>query len=324
MMAAQGYDVWLYGGSISDWPQTVAVVEGPQTPEVVEPEWTLEYFREMNDNAIAAIRERISPGDLICLIGGNCQQPIAEAFPDNLSVEFGIGYEGTFSSFRVFESAAWMHAVYAAQQGGAMAANGRFYDAVIPNYFDVDQFPAGKGDGGYLLFMARLIERKGIQIAVDVSKRTGIPLKIAGQGEPPDHGEYMGVVGPEERAELMGNAIAVLAPTLYVGPFEGVAVEAQITGTPVICTDFGAFRETVVDGVTGYRCHTQPEFDAAALKYARMGYWESTHMRAKIRKRAIDLYSMETCALMYGDYFDRVSGLCGGDVGDFYGNKVAA
>jgi glycosyltransferase involved in cell wall biosynthesis len=277
----------------------------------------------MNENAIAAIRERISPGDIICPIAGVCQQPIAEAFPDNLSVEFGVGYEGTFSAFRVFESFAWMHSVYAAQQGGAMAANGRFYDAVIPNYFDVDQFPEGKGDGGYLLFMARLIERKGIQIAVDVSKRTGIPLKIAGQGTPPDHGEYVGVVGPEERAELMGGAIAIVAPTLYVGPFEGVVVEAAICGTPAITTDFGAFVETVEDGVTGYRCHTQPEFDAAALKLAGQKDWERRHMRTETRDRAISLYSLETCGEMYDRYFQRVSGLCGGEVGDFYGNLVA-
>lgn len=311
----------LYAGSRSDFPDTVAVVEGPATPEVVEPEWTQDYFREMNDNAIDAIRERIEPQDIICLIAGVCQQPIAEAFPDHASVEFGVGYEGTFSEFRVFESYSWQSAVYAAQQGGAMASNGRFYDAVIPNYFDISQFPAGKGDGGYLLFMGRLIERKGLQIAIDCSKRTGIPLKIAGQGEVPDYGEYVGVVGPKERAKLMGGAIALLAPTLYLGPFEGVAVESQLCGTPSLVTDYGAFSETCLPE---FRCHTQREFDAAALRLRDMGYLANMHMRAKIRNRAISLYSMKTCGKMYDSYLQRVSGLHGGELGDFYGVRVAA
>ncbi len=43
---------------------------------------------------------------------------------------------------------------------------------------NVEQFPEGKGDGGYLLFVGRLGGMKGEQVAVEMSKRTGIPLKI--------------------------------------------------------------------------------------------------------------------------------------------------
>lgn len=319
MMTLRGHDVTLYASTESDFPNTVACVEGTRDPAVVEPEWTVDYFRPMNDRAIAAIRERIQPRDIICLVTGGPQQPIAQAFPEALPVEFGVGYQGTFSPYRVFESYSWMHCVYGWQSlNGPMSEQGRFYDTVIPNYFEPDQFPAGQGDGGYLLYLARLTPLKGVEIAVEVSKRTGIPLKICGQGDPPDHGEYLGVVGPEQRAELMGAAIALMSPTLYLEPFGGAAVEAQMCGTPAITTDWGAFTETVDDGVTGFRCRTVPEFVQAAR-------WASSLDRRWIRERATSLYSTTVCAVMYERYFHRLQGLYGDGVGDFYGTlEVAA
>jgi glycosyltransferase involved in cell wall biosynthesis len=249
------------------------------------------------------MKKRIEPHDFICLIGGHCQKPIADAFPEHQAVEFGIGYEGTFAKYRVFESYAWMHAVYGSQQG-AMGANGRFYDTVIPNYFEVDQFPAGKGDGGYLLYMGRMEERKGLQVVADIASRTELPLKLAGQGTPPPCGEYVGVVGPAERALLMGEATALLCPTLYIEPFGGVAVEAQLCGTPVLTTDWGAFTETVQQGVSGFRCHTLADFAWAARQASKLD-------RKRIRERAIALYSTETVSKEYELYFERLLGLWG-------------
>lgn len=304
MMTHEGYRVYLYAGKHNDaeCEECIPCVPTPRSNRVVEPEWTTAYFDKMNQRVIKAMRKRIEPRDIICVIGGNCQQPIAEAFPNHMCCEFGIGYQGTFAPYRVFESYAWMHAVYAWQQGAPMSANGKFYDAVIPNYFEKEQFPAGKGNGGYLLFMARLIERKGIQVAIDISKRTGIPLVVAGQGTPPDHGEYVGVVGPEERAKLLGGAIALLSPTLYVEPFGGVAVEAQMCGTPAITTDWGAYPETVQAGVTGFRCHTLAEFCTAAEAAPTLD-------RKVIRKTAQMRYSTDVIRKDYDHYFERLGGL---------------
>lgn len=312
MMTRRGHTVYVYApgdGTDAECEEFISCAEGPADATVVEPQWTREYFQPMNDRVILEMRDRIEPHDFICAIAGDpCHVAIAEAFPHNMTVEYGVGYQGTFSPYRCFESYAWMHMVYGWERGrtnqGAMDCPGRFYDAVIPNYFEVDQFPAGNGEGDYLLFMGRLIELKGIQIAVDTSKRTGLPLVIAGQGTPPDHGDYVGVVGPEQRAALMGCARALVAPTLYTGPFEGVVVEAQLCGTPVITTDWGAFAETVEDGVTGYRCRTMAEFERAAGDVKGLD-------RAYIRDRAIRLYSTERVAVMYERYFERLMGLWG-------------
>lgn len=98
-----------------------------------------------------------------------------------------------------------------------------------------------------------MIERKGVGIAVEVAKRLGMKIKLAGQGleKVGDHEyegsgfrvnyegiEYLGSVGVQERADLLAYADAVLVPTTYLEPFGGVVVEAMLAGTPAITTDF--------------------------------------------------------------------------------------
>lgn len=262
-------------------------------------------FAAFNQRASDTLRERVEPRDLICLVGGTAQQPIADAFSDHQIVEFGIGYGGVIpTTHHVFESYAWMHTVLGSLTGGdAHRADGRFFDAVIPNFYDPADFPAGDSDGDYLLYVGRLIERKGVQVALDVAERTRLPLHVAGTGDfpLPDWVTYHGVVGPEERAELMGGAVALLAPTLYVEPFGGVAVEAQLCGTPAITTDWGAFTETVEPE---WRCRTLAEFVDAVERAAESD-------RDAIRRRALSLYSTDVIGPRYSRYFTRLATLWG-------------
>ncbi|MGF6884062.1 hypothetical protein ABIA39_003697 [Nocardia sp. GAS34] len=83
-----------------------------------------------------------------------------------ITVEFGVGYSGVFAKHRVFESYAWMHAVHGAHTtlAGVMSDRGRFFDAVIPNYFKVEDFPFSAEKDDYYLFIGRLIESTGYQI----------------------------------------------------------------------------------------------------------------------------------------------------------------
>jgi glycosyltransferase involved in cell wall biosynthesis len=128
---------------------------------------------------------------------------------------------------------------------------------------------------------------------------------MAGPGDYiPTYGEYIGPVGPEKRAELMGGAIATFVPTLYLEPFGNVNIESQACGTPVITTDWGAFTETVVQGVTGYRCRSVEEFILATQNVKTLD-------REFIRKRAIDTYSVDVIAKQYEYYFQRLLTLWG-------------
>lgn len=260
-------------------------------------------WEKWNALAVTLIQEQYEAGDIVGIIAGRCQQPIVDAFP--FVTEIGVGYGGTCTQFRVFESYAWMHTVYGSQAGAnPHDADGCFYDTVIPNYFDTTEFPLGEGGVGFA-FVGRLITRKGVRIVADVCQRLGEHLAVAGEGpNPPEYGELVGVVGPAERAWIMGRAKAVFVPTEYVEPFGGVAIESMLCGTPVITTDFGAFPEYVIDGFNGYKCHTLQEFIDAAQAVETLD-------RVAIREWAQDRYSMEAIAPRYEQYFERLQTLWG-------------
>lgn len=263
-----------------------------------------------NRNAIKSILDRKEDQDLLLCPMGNYQQPIANAVK-LITVESGIGYTGVFSAFRVFESYAWMHYVY----GLLQQDDGGWYDAVIPNYFDEKDFTYQPQKQDYLLYFGRIVWRKGVQVASDVAKATGHQLYVVGQGSldnPSErlalgaekHIHYLPAVGPEERSELLGNAKAVLMPTLYLEPFGGVNVEAQLCGTPVITSDWGAFPETVLHGVTGYRCRTLEEFCWAVHNIGNI-------KPVDCREWSVKNYSMDRVGKMYEEYFQRIYRLFG-------------
>jgi glycosyltransferase involved in cell wall biosynthesis len=277
---------------------------------------TKPYWVLMNKRAASKVKECARPGDFLCLIGGVAQQPIAATLSNMTAVEYGIGYAGTFAPFRVFESYAHMHGVYSSR---SKDPDGFFYDAVIPNYFDVGDFEFREKPQDYVLYMGRMLKRKGLQVAIEATRRAGLRLVMAGQGASkatPDtlsctdgstytdaaQVEFAGYADTAKRSELMGGALALIAPTLYVEPFGGVAVEAQLCGTPAVTTDWGAFPETVLHGVTGYRCRTLEQFVWALKAAGKLD-------RATIRSRAIALYSLERVGTMYEEYFSMLASL---------------
>ena len=315
MMMDRGHEVFLYSGADNEAPCTEhipCVSEDDRAAHVGDSHFTsasfdysLPFWTNANAKMAAEIRKRMQPKDFLCIIGGYAQKPIADALPEMMAVEFGVGYGGTFSKYRVFESYAWMHICYgAATMGKPHDADGHWWDAVIPGYLDPAMFPFSAEKDDYYLFIGRLVDRKGYRIASDVCFDLGKKLVVAGQGTPPVGCEYVGVVGPEERGRLMSRAKAVFVPTQYVEPFGNVNVEAQACGTPVITTDWGAFTETVQDGVTGFRCRTFGEFKRAAEQVHTL----DPH---KIREWAVSRYSLDVIGEKYEDYFMRLMHLWG-------------
>lgn len=306
MMTDRGHEVTLYAGFENEArvSELVSIVKPHNDPENVpefDPE--SELFATFNDQCIREITQRIQPRDFICIIGGSAQRRISDWFPENMSVEYGIGYGGTFSPYRVFESYAWMHTVYGAQQG-THEADGRYFDAVIPNYFDVKEFKYQSTPDDYYLYLGRLIDRKGWRLAVEVCERLGRKLVLAGAGDPgtlPEGVEYVGVVDPDQRSRLLGGAIATFTPTAYIEPFCGVHVESMLCGTPVITSDWGVFTETVAPKV-GRRCRSFKEFCEATETVKGLN-------RRAIRKYAVDRFSTKAIAPQYERYFEKLSWL---------------
>jgi len=332
MMQALGCRVILYGPDLIDCKpdeHVVITTEAdrkrwgfePGFDTVVGPlEWDARkpYWFESATRASDAMRERYSRGDYLCLITST-QGAIADAIcgpswnQGMLTVEWGVGYIGVdWRSHAAFESYAWMHHVYGLRDIG----DGRAFDRVIPNFFDASQFYTTKPKGDYLLYMGRVILRKGPHIAAEIAKAAGMKLVVAGYGVTEHsrekivggdgvelHGdvEYVGPVGFEGRAELMANAAAVMVPTVYIEPFGGVAVEAMLSGAPVITSDWGSFTEIVTPDV-GRRFRTLREGVRAVEEVRDLD-------RKKIRKAARARYSQEAVGPMFMKWFDSLDTL---------------
>jgi glycosyltransferase involved in cell wall biosynthesis len=346
MMRQQGRRVILYGGQENDadcdaFVSLIAKTEREhwfggwdKNGLFGNVDWSpqAEPWRVMNGRAIEEIKMRLAHRDFLCLVAGWSQSPIAEALPELLPVEWAVGYEGIHLKHRVFESYAWMHHVY----GLKGIKDGLAFDAVIPNFFEPQEFapaspassassassaasgtPSTKED--YLLFIGRIIRRKGPHVAADIAQRAGRKLLVAGPGALSvqggritaqdiafggDHVEYVGPVDKKARAELMSRAAAVLVPTQYLEPFGGVAIEAMLSGTPAVTTDWGAFPETVVPGVSGHRFRTLAEGVEAVNRAVQIA-------PEKIRDYAVSRYSLDAVGPMFQEHFHRLSTLWG-------------
>jgi glycosyltransferase involved in cell wall biosynthesis len=320
MIKDKGNYVYFYGGEGSQvaCDEFIPVLsEAERTAVYGNYDWKSTFFKHdpkdaahaiFNMNAIKAINARKQKDDILCVTMGNYQKPITDAVQLALTCESGIGYEGIYTGYRVFESYAWMHHLY----GLISCKDGNFFDAVIPNSYTPSEFTFSDKKDDYFLYIGRLIWRKGIQIAIDTVKRLGKKLVIAGQGDLKEFKtkganlEVIGTVTGEDKKRLYANAIATFVPTIYIGPFEGVAVESMMSGTPIITTDWGVFTETNQHNKTGYRCRLLREFVVAAKKCldGKIDY-------KTCRDWAVSNYSTEVVKEQYQDFFERISTLMG-------------
>lgn len=333
MMVKEGHEVTLYASEDNETPATLVTCitkkqqaklgfNGPEDYLKNDFDASKPLWQIFHQHAIYEMKKLIKKGDIICTFSGRCDAIVAEAFPEAYFVETGIGYSGVYANFRVYESYAWMHTVIGSQAGDASKADGRFYDTVIPNYYDPEEFPESKPKD-YFLFVGRLINRKGLKIIEEIAKR--LPNEkfiIAGAGGRQEgtniigqdvtiqgkNIEYVGMLNVEQRAKLMSEAKALICPTLYIGPFEGVSVEANLCGTPVITTNFGSFTENNIDNLTGFRCNTIKQFVNACKKVHVLN-------RKKIREYAQSRFTMDVIGPMYTKYFEQLKGL---ENGGFY------
>lgn len=325
MMISLGHTVYHYGAEGSDVQCTehISVITDAEqlhffgvfdSQKLHEVDWSGKspYWKLINDRCVEAINKRKQPKDFLCLIASHMNDAVVQG-TELLPVEYGIGYNGPSYPFRVYESYAHMHRIMG-QQCPDKDIDGHMYQCVIPNYFDPADFPLKTEKSDYYLYIGRLINRKGISVAVQTCNAIGARLVLAGQGckrvdgdriECTDGGvysgvEYVGCVVGEERAKLYQNARGVFVPTLYLEPFGGTAVEAQLCGTPVITTDFGVFSETVEHGRTGYRCRTLDQFIWAAKN---VGTLDPRY----IHNRAVANWSMDRVRWMYQEYFEMLT-----------------
>ena len=266
-------------------------------------------YREFIETAIKEVGKRKNKNEFILPFWGPYLREICDAHEDLITVEPGIGYSGGhWAQWKVFESYALLHAYK--NLWAASTCNMNHYEVVIPNYFDLKDFECGPEErDDYMLFLGRVYDGKGVNIAIEVTRKLGLKLKIAGQlagqyEDPeykwPDHVEFVGYATVEKRKELMRNAMGSYVASMYLEPFGGVQVENLLSGTPTITTDWGAFSENNINGITGYRCRTFKDFLDATRKVVNK---EISYQDC--RKKGEE-FSLENVAPMYEKYFEDV------------------
>ena len=184
-------------------------------------------------------------------------------------------------------------------------------DEVIGNGVDCDLWrPRGLHRSGAAWF-GRLVPEKAPHLAIDAARAAGMELELAGpvhdrcyfaQEIAPRLGDdvrYLGHLGPEDCAELVGGAEVCIVTPVWAEPFGFVVAEALACGTPVAGFASGAVPELVHDGVG----RLAPVGDVAALAAAVRD--ARTLDRDACRRHALEHFSLDTMVDRYAGVFRR-------------------
>jgi glycosyltransferase involved in cell wall biosynthesis len=174
-------------------------------------------------------------------------------------------------------------------------------------------------DATYLAFVGRITPEKGVEDAIEIAYRAGVPIRIAAKIEPRPHSlaldrayideirehfgsplvQYVGELGDAEKQDLLGNALALVFPIKWEEPFGLAMIEAMATGTPVIAYRRGSVPEVVSDGETGFVVTDSEEAADAAHRATRL---DRRHIRRVFEKR----FSAERMARDYLAIYERL------------------
>jgi glycosyltransferase involved in cell wall biosynthesis len=172
-------------------------------------------------------------------------------------------------------------------------------------------------EGDYLAFLGRIAPEKGVDRAVAIAERAGLPLRIAAKIDAADRGYFessiepllrctenctlVGEISEIEKSTFLGNARALVFPVDWPEPFGLVMIEAMATGTPVIAFNRGSVPEVIDHGVTGFIVDNVEE---AAEAVQRTGTLDRARVRDTFERR----FSAETMARRYEEAYRTVLG----------------
>jgi len=186
------------------------------------------------------------------------------------------------------------------------------YAATIYHGIDLDALPfrASAGDG--LAVFGRIHPDKGTAEAIAIARAAGRRLTICGivqdaryfaeQVEPHLDGDrvtYLGSVGPDDRADVLGSAAALLHPISFAEPFGLSVVEAMACGTPVVAYRRGSMPEVVDEGVTGFLADDVTGAVAAVERAVGLD-------RAAVRERAASRFGVDRMVTEYLSVYQRI------------------
>ena len=190
-----------------------------------------------------------------------CTVPVVFTHHDPFN--FLVKYKNVFPKHKQLN---WLSVSLAQRAGMPPGTNwvANIYHGLDPRRFT----PLAQPSGDYIAYLGRIIQPKGLHVAIAAAKKAQLPLKVAGQhytGKKDDYWreqvepvldgniEYIGFIKTDaEKQRFLGNARALVVPSVFDEPFGMVTIEALACGTPVIGLDSGATSEIISHGKTGF------------------------------------------------------------------------
>lgn len=186
------------------------------------------------------------------------------------------------------------------------------YLATIYHGIDQENFTFRDRKEDYLLYFGRIHPEKGTHAAIEIAKKAGYPLKIAGLIQDENYFkttikslingesvEYLGNAGPKLRDQLLSSAKALLHPIFFNEPFGLSVLEAMMCGTPVIAFSKGSMPELIQNGKTGYLVENVTEAVSAVKQLGKI-------VPERCRSHAIEHFSIEKMIDEYINSYTRV------------------
>ena len=186
----------------------------------------------------------------------------------------------------------------------------------IHHGIDPEKYIEGVGERSHFTFVGRIAPVKGTHNAIAVAKRSGIPLKIAGEVQPKfkDYfesqikphidGKFIEYVGEADLAmknELLGSSLGLLFPIEWDEPFGLIMIEAMACGAPVYALPGGSVAEIVKDGVSGYLSQSLDEMVKQAKQAPNFDF-------ARVRPYVVERFSLDRMVKSYCDLYAEIVG----------------
>lgn len=175
-----------------------------------------------------------------------------------------------------------------------------------------------KPKDGYLAFLGRISPEKRPDRAIEIAVRAGLPLKIAAKVDKHDqlywdekiepmiranpNVEYIGEIAEHQKAQFLGNALALLFPIDWPEPFGLVVIESMACGTPIIAFRSGSVPELIDNGVSGFVVGSVEEAAKAVLRLSEID-------RAAVRAAFENRFTVERMAWDYLKMYNGLPGL---------------
>lgn len=240
---------------------------------------------------------------------------IATANIANTPVVMSLHGAFTPHSKRLFETLNKPHLV-AISKAQTVPAPHLNYAGVVHNGLNMSNYPSSEENDGYLLFVGRISEEKGVHNAIEVAQYLDLPLIIAAKLETSlradvqyfrekvepnlsDQIKWVGEVEEAQRNELMSKALCFLHPVTWREPFGLTLIESMACGCPVVAFRRGSIPEIVVDKKTGFVVEDVEEMIEAVSNIHKID-------RLTCRKHALENFTAERMADGYEKIYQEI------------------